>query len=40
MQEGVELTGELVVPRGEATELLEAIDESLDKVSRLVAQAE
>ncbi len=37
MQEGIESIGEFVVSRGEATELLKAIEESLDEVARLVA---
>lgn len=37
MQEGVESIGEFVVSRGEAAELFEAIEESLDEVARLVA---
>jgi len=37
MQEGVESIGEFVVSRGDATKLLEAIEESLDEISRLVA---
>ena len=37
MQESIESIGKFVVSRGNATELLEAIEESLDKVSGLVA---
>ena len=37
MQEGIESIGEFVVSRGEAAELLETVEESLDEVSRLVA---
>jgi len=37
MQEGVESIGEFVVSRGEAAELFETIEESLDEISRLVA---
>lgn len=36
MQEGVEAMGQFIVARGEATKLLEPIEESLDEVSRLV----
>jgi len=35
MQESIESIGEFVVPRGEAAELLEAIEKSLDEVSCL-----
>ncbi len=37
MQEGVESIGEFVISRGEAAELFETIEESLDEISRLVA---
>ena len=37
MQEGIETIGEFVVSRGEAAELFEAIEKSLDEVARLVA---
>ena len=37
MREGVESIGEFVLSRGEAAELFEAIEESLDEISRLVA---
>ena len=37
MQEGVEATGKFVVSSCDTPELLEAIEESLDEISRLVA---
>ena len=37
MQEGIESIGKFVVSRGEAAELFEAVEESLDEISRLVA---
>lgn len=37
MQEGIESSGEFVVSRGEASELFEAIEASLDEVACLVA---
>lgn len=37
MQEGVESIGKLVIACRQAPELFEAIEESLDKISRLVA---
>ena len=37
MQERIESIGEFVVSRGEAAELLETVEKSLDEVARLVA---
>ena len=39
MQESVETFGELVVSGCKATELLEAVEELLDEIARLVAVA-
>ena len=37
MQESVETAGEFVVARGDATELLEPIEETFNQMARLVA---
>lgn len=37
MQESVETAGEFVVARGDATELLEPIEDALHQMARLVA---